>query len=440
MQAFFHQIAACIDGLLQAGEQSTCWLSAESSDFVRFNRSAIRQPGHVVQRVLTVSLINGARHANSSLTLSGNLEEDSAALAQAIAELRQQLPDLPEDPYLLIATDVQNTTQILPSNLPSTGSMVDQILQASAGKDMVGILIAGSLYRGFANSHGQRNWYETANFNFDWSLFHATDKAVKSSYAGFEWDAAAFARKFAEAADRLALLAIPPVTVPPGNYRVYLTPTALNELVGMLNWGGLAEKSLRTHQSPLRRMLSADASLATSITLSEDSTTGLAPGFQAKGFLKPPVTPLIQQGKLVGSMVSPRTAKEYGLASNGADDDESANAMVMQPGSLEMDKVLAELGTGIYVSNLWYLNFSDRANCRITGMTRFATFWVEDGKIKAPLNVMRFDDSLFRILGENLVALTSETEVLMDDRSYGERHTGGAVLPGALVREMTFVL
>ena len=253
-------------------------------------------------------------------------------------------------------------------------------------------------------------------------------------------DAAAFARKFDEAAERLSLLATPPVTVPPGNYRVYLTPTALNELIGMLNWGGLAEKSLRTHQSPLRRMRSGDVSLAASVTLSEDSSTGLAPGFQGKGFIKPQIEALIQNGKLVGSMVSPRTAKEYGIASNGADDDESANSIVMQPGSLAMEDALAELGTGIFISNLWYLNFSDRANCRITGMTRFASFWVEGGKIKAPLNVMRFDDSLFRILGDNLLALTQETEVIMDDRSYGERRTGGAILPGALVKEMTFVL
>lgn len=440
MQQFFHHIAAHIDSLLQAGEQSTCWFSAESSDFVRFNRSAIRQPGHVIQRLLTVSLIRDARHANASLTLSGNLAEDSSVLADAITRLRQQLPDLPEDPHLLIAADVENTTQILPSNTVSTDQMVDQILAAAQGRDMVGILIAGSLYRGFANSLGQRNWYETANFNFDWSLFHAADKAVKSSYAGFAWDAAAFARKFDEALDRLSLLAIPPVTVPPGNYRVYLTPTALSELIGMLNWGGLAEKSLRTHQSPLRRMRSGEIALDASVSLSEDSSTGLAPGFQAKGFIKPPVEALIRDGKLVGSMISPRTAKEYGLAGNGADDDETANSLVMQAGALAMDKVLAELGTGIFVSNLWYLNFSDRANCRITGMTRFASFWVENGKIKAPLNVMRFDDSLFRILGANLLALTQETEVIMDDRSYGERHTGGTILPGALLKEMTFVL
>lgn len=440
MQDFFHKIAATVESLLQAAEQSTCWFSAESTDFVRFNRSAIRQPGHVIQRLLTITLIQGARHANTSLTLSGQLDEDQAMLADAISQLRLQLPDLPEDPYLLIATDVQDTTQLLPSNTVSTDSMVDQILAAAQGYDMVGILIAGSLYRGFANSLGQRNWYEVANFNFDWSLFHAADKAVKSGYAGFEWDARAFSDKFADAVQRLSLLAIPPVTIPPGNYRAYLAPAALNELIGMLNWGGVAEKSLRTHQSPLRRMRTGDAVLHPSIKLSEDSRTGLAPGFQAKGFIKPPIESLIQDGKLVGSMISPRTAKEYGLTSNGADDDETANAMVMQPGSLSMDQVLAELGTGIFISNLWYLNFSDRANCRITGMTRFATFWVENGKIKAPLNVMRFDDSLFHILGDKLLALTQETEVIMDDRSYGERHTGGTIVPGALLSEMSFVL
>jgi predicted Zn-dependent protease len=86
------------------------------------------------------------------------------------------------------------------------------------------------------------------------------------------------------------------------------------------------------------------------------------------------------------------------------------------------------------------LNFSDRANCRITGMTRFASFWVEGGEIKAPLNVMRFDDSLFRMLGDKLLGLTRERELLIDSDTYGQRSTGSAMLPGALIKDFTFVL
>ncbi len=122
------------------------------------------------------------------------------------------------------------------------------------------------------------------------------------------------------------------------------------------------------------------------------------------------------------------------------DAGESANALDLAGGDLPMAEALARLGTGIYVSNLWYLNYSDRNACRMTGMTRFATFWVENGKIQAPLNVMRFDDSAYRVLGENLLALTAERDMIIDSSSYGERSTLSARLPGALVKDFALTL
>ncbi|HUQ73701.1 MAG TPA: metallopeptidase TldD-related protein, partial [Burkholderiales bacterium] len=92
------------------------------------------------------------------------------------------------------------------------------------------------------------------------------------------------------------------------------------------------------------------------------------------------------------------------------------------------------------ISNLWYLNFSDRPAGRITGMTRFATFWVEGGRIVAPVTPMRFDDSIYRILGSNLVELTSVPEMLPDPSTYGARSTSSARLPGALVNALKFTL
>jgi predicted Zn-dependent protease len=92
------------------------------------------------------------------------------------------------------------------------------------------------------------------------------------------------------------------------------------------------------------------------------------------------------------------------------------------------------------VSNLWYLNFSDRPAGRITGMTRFATFWVEHGRIVAPATPMRFDDSIYRMLGENLAGLTRERELLLDPSTYGERSTSSSRLPGALLNSLKFTL
>ncbi len=45
-------------------------------------------------------------------------------------------------------------------------------------------------------------------------------------------------------------------------------------------------------------------------------------------------------------------------------------------------------------------------------MTRFACFYIENGIIQAPIEVMRFDQSLYEILGDRLIALSAETECL----------------------------
>ncbi len=92
------------------------------------------------------------------------------------------------------------------------------------------------------------------------------------------------------------------------------------------------------------------------------------------------------------------------------------------------------------MGNLHYLNYSDRPAARITGMTRFATFWVEDGRIVAPVDVLRFDDTLFRMLGANLEALTAETELLLASDTYRERQLASMRLPGALLSELAFTL
>ena len=102
--------------------------------------------------------------------------------------------------------------------------------------------------------------------------------------------------------------------------------------------------------------------------------------------------------------------------------------------------MLYELGTGIFVNNLWYLNYSDRPAGRITGMTRFASFWVENGTIVAPINVMRFDESLYRMLGSNLLGLTQEREIIIDAQSYGARSIVSQHLPGALIGNFTLTL
>src|SRR6185503_18335052 len=142
--------------------------------------------------------------------------------------------------------------------------------------------------------------------------------------------------------------------------------------------------------------------------------------------------PLVREGALVGALTSPRTAREFALEANGANAQESPEAIAMAGGDLPAGDALAALDTGLWIGNLWYANYSDRPACRITGMTRFATFWVEGGKIVAPVDVLRFDDTVYRMLGTSLEALTTETEFILDAGTYQSRQLASVRLPGAL--------
>ena len=94
------------------------------------------------------------------------------------------------------------------------------------------------------------------------------------------------------------------------------------------------------------------------------------------------------------------------MRTNAAENSEAAASIDTAASSLLSDDVLQALDTGLYINSLWYLNYSDKPTCRLTGMTRFATFWVQGGKIVGPVSVMRFDESVLCMLGQNLLGLT----------------------------------
>ena len=438
MKSQFYELAARLERELAPTETLLCNLSAERSDFVRFNQARVRQAGSVEQRYLNLRLVRARRQASATITLAG--DGDDAALARhTLGRLREALGELPEDPWLLINETPQSSEVERRGALAPAPAVLEQAMSAAAGRDLVGFYAGGTLYRGLANSRGQRNWHEVDSFNFDWSLYRQGDQAVKTSYAGFDWEPRDFADKMVQAGEQLEKLALPRRTLEPGEYRVYLAPHALAEVLGLLCWGGFSARARQTKQSPLMRMEEGRA-LAPRITLLENIAGGVAPAFQAEGFVKPPVVPLITAGKLADPLVSPRSAKEYGLATNAANGGEAPESLDLAAGGLAERDVLQALDTGLYISNLWYLNFSDRPAGRITGMTRFATFWVEGGRVVAPVTPMRFDESIYRLLGETLIDLTRERELLPDSSTYGERQTSSARLPGALVSALRFTL
>lgn len=436
----FYDLADALFRARQGDERLSLAFDGEESDFVRLNHGRVRQPGRVAQRYATLQLVRGQRHSSGRVSLSGEKATDLEQLRQLLGSLRAQVEVLPEDPYLLLPEGVRSTEQINDNRLPAAEDTVAKVLEQAEGLDLVGIWASGDIHAGFASSEGQRNWFSSSSFHLDFSAYRQSDKAVKGSYAGFEWSDDAFAAKLADMKRKLEVLSREPKTLSPGRYRVFLTPTALEEILGVVGWGGFGLKARKTKQTSLLKMSEAGARLHPGVTLVENTKDGVGPGFTAHGFLKPDRVTLIKEGALGDALVSPRSGKEYGVPHTGWEASEEPHALELAPGSLKSDDALKQLDTGLWIGNLWYLNYSDRQSCRITGMTRFATFWVEGGEIRAPVNVMRFDETVYRMLGDNLEGFTEERELLLDASSYGARSTKSSRLPGALVKDFTFTL
>lgn len=433
---------ALVEWLKQAiteKEQFHLSYTAEASEFVRFNHAKVRQAGQVQQASLNLKLINDGRHADLAITLAGTPELDRQRLADGLQQLRETLPLLPHDPYLLLNHDAWHSHNEQAQPLPDLALVLEDISQATDGVDLVGIYAAGPISRGFASSDGAFGWHQANSFNFDFSLFHANGEAVKANYAGHTWDSAEFARRLEQARNQLEFLGRPLHTLAPGQYRAYLAPAALEEIISIITWGGFSAQAIASKGSSLQKLYAGEQHLSPLVTVNEHVSGSLSQAFSSEGYPRGDVT-LINAGKAEGQLVNSRSAAEYGLSTNGASSDESPSALQMAAGSLAEADILKQLGTGLYISNLWYLNYSDLPAARLTGMTRFATFWVEDGEIKAPVSTMRFDDSVYSLLGSQLEALTAERELLLSASTYGQRNTASNLLPGALVKRLTLTL
>lgn len=433
---------ALADAVLQphpAAERSSLYLVAEASDFLRFNHARLRQATSVQQAHATLAVERGLRRAEATLSLSGHLGTDAQRLQAEHALLLAALDGIPDDPWLRRPERPSQSHRDDRGQLPEAGALIAQV-HAQAGtrlqQDLVGFYAGGPMVRAFADSLGSRHWHRVENFQFNWCHYLRADRAVKTGYAGTHWDDAVFSARLDQAAQRLPLLRLSERVLSPGAYRAAFSHAAMAELLGTLNWGGFSLKARRTGVSPLMRLARGEAQFSPQVHLDEAVAQASAPAFSTEGFQQPGRIALVQAGALPadgGTLNAPRSAAEYGQPCNGVGAAEAAEALHLATGTLPQAELLKALDTGLYVSNLHYLNFSDRMACRVTGMTRYACFWVEGGELVAPVNVMRFDDDALRLLGSGLVGLTDTAELFPESDTYDARQLRSVTTPAAVV-------
>ena len=439
VRTHFNAVANHVLGQLRGDEAITLNLSAEDTLYVRFNANRVRQNTDVQQMVLSLQLQSVGRTVKQSCTLSGSLDADCNKLSAVLKACRAEVAVLDVDPNQVPIVNHGSSDEEFPGALVAPLDLVPAILEAAQGCDLAGLYAGGVVIRANRNSAGQSHWFTSESFFLDYSLYDGP-KAAKGSYAGARWDSLAWAANLARTRDLLGKLNRPTVNVKPGQYRTYLAPRAFADVLGILGWNALSAAAWKQGRSPFKKLVEREARFSPLLSFSENFGLALTPRFNSQGEVSESLLPLMQAGELRTLLVSSRTAKEYGLTGNAADEGEAPRSLDVACGALAEREILQAIGTGLYLSNVHYLNWSDPVSARVTGMTRYACFWVENGEIVGPINDLRWDESLYEALGTKLLALTDWADIDPACDTYYTRALGGSRVPGALIEGWTFTL
>ena len=440
MEQIFNKISDQLYSDLKTDENLTLSLQGENSQFIRVNNAKIRQTGLVNNTDLAFDFIFNNRNCQGQITLSGDYDNDYKRAAGELNRLRAEIVQLPEDPFVVLPVNTGSTRERKSANGLKADQAVNALLPVMTGVDLVGIWSSGRIFSGSSNSAGQKHWFETDTYSLDFSLVNKDHKMVKGTFAGSDWNQSKYEAYIKDAKQKLELMNKNPVKMKPGKYRTWFESKAVADFLSMFSWQGVSEANIRQGNSAFIKMRDEGTKLSPLFSLSEDFRPGLVPRFNERGEIAPEVQSIIERGNLKNTMVSSRTAKEYKIESNNASGEEVLRAPNMAIGSLTDESALKTLGTGLFLSNLHYLNWSDNIGGRITGLTRYACFWVENGEIVGPIETMRFDDTIYNLFGSELETVGDNVKINPEVETYEGRQYGNITCPGMLVKSFELTL
>lgn len=443
------------DGLfkaLQPQENLILQMKGEDSLFLRWNKGKVRQSTRVRQFEIQWTYQSQDRQLEVSQQLTLNLDQDLRRGEEHLSRLREQAQILA--PSHQLAPLVVGERQISVGETPKrdVAAIATEIERRTQGLDLIGFWSSGPMVRAVSNSKGLFLFESRDSFFFDYSIFTRNaageNKAVKGFFSEPHWDATGWSERWNEQLSQLKKdlerLQISSRRLNSGKYRVYLAPSAVASIIETVKFGGFSYASYKHGRSPLKEWVEGRQNFSAQFDLTENFALGFAPRFNRFGEVAPLQVPLASKGRFVTLLISGKTAREFNLPSNGAEEghfeSESPRSVELAPGRMPLKDALARLGTGVWINEVHYTNFSDIKSARLTGMTRYACFWVEQGQIISPIEDMRFDVSLYHLFGTGLLELTSERQDLLETGTYYLRHWAGSRLPGLLVEDFEFTL
>ena len=188
MEQLFKSLSEKLINSLESDEHLKVSIDGERSQFIRFSQSKVRQSGLVDDASMSITLIHDERSCSCSFTLSGNADADEISAMAELNQLRAEVATLPKDPFIVIPENTGSSREDHHGILLSEENAVTALSPPMQGVDLAGIWASGRIFTGNANSAGQKHWFATDTFSLDYSLITPSEKMVKATYAGSNWN------------------------------------------------------------------------------------------------------------------------------------------------------------------------------------------------------------------------------------------------------------
>ncbi|MCL5942423.1 MAG: TldD/PmbA family protein [Actinobacteria bacterium] len=230
----------------------------------------------------------------------------------------------------------------------------------------------------------------------------------------------------------------PPRRVPPGRYTVVLEEAAVAELLSLLASSALNGLEVLEGRSLYSGRL-GERRYPAWITLRDDPTDvrGANVSFDFEGVPKAPLT-LVREGVLEQVAWDSATAHRAGVANTAhalpapTPHGPMPLNLVLSPGRATRAQLLGQVHRGLLVTRFHYVNEVDPAKTLLTGMTRDGTFLIEDGRVVAPVQDLRWVESVDGVL-RRTVAVGNTLKLVSEGPGYGIRYFTGTLAPALLV-------
>jgi predicted Zn-dependent protease len=203
-------------------------------------------------------------------------------------------------------------------------------------------------------------------------------------------------------AARKARAGADPIRLAPGTYEVVMEAKAVASMLLFPAWLGFNGKA---HAEGTSFAHLGEAQFDRCIDIWDDATDPRSLGrpYDAEGTPKRRVD-LVRQGVTVGLVHDRRSAAKAGVEPTGSSIGSEAfggypGDLFLGGGDQSLEQLVAGVRHGLLVTDLWYNRILDPKTQVVTGLTRNGLFLIEAGEVVAPVQNLRYTQSIVGAMG-----------------------------------------